>query len=116
MRECIVSQTKNLTQIQILLILSVFITSGCNVSGLNNQVEISQTSATQKFVHTPQSSGQPTSSVQACKPTIPQEMPPENPYTTIIEDFDLKVSSGNMIYGLIRRPDPARYSVPPHLP
>lgn len=44
-----------------------------------------------------------------CTPTLPQEHPASNPYTTVVEPFDLVVPSGNRVYGLIRRPNPAFY-------
>ncbi|MGD8554532.1 MAG: hypothetical protein PVJ07_00575 [Anaerolineales bacterium] len=44
-----------------------------------------------------------------CIPTLPQEGPVTEPYLTVVEPFDLVAPSGNRIYGLIRRPDPATY-------
>lgn len=41
--------------------------------------------------------------------TLPNEEPGTNPYTTIVEDFDLLMPSGNRVYGMIRRPDPVVY-------
>jgi hypothetical protein len=41
--------------------------------------------------------------------TLLNEEPGTNPYTTIVEDFDLLMPSGNRVYGMIRRPDPAVY-------
>jgi hypothetical protein len=41
--------------------------------------------------------------------TLPNEEPGTNPYAAIIEDFDLLMPSGNRVYGMIRRPDPAVY-------
>jgi hypothetical protein len=41
--------------------------------------------------------------------TLPNEEPGTNPYATIVEDFDLLMPSGNRVYGMIRRPDPAVY-------
>lgn len=41
--------------------------------------------------------------------TLPNEEPGINPYATIVEDFDLLMPSGNRVYGMIRRPDPAVY-------
>jgi hypothetical protein len=45
-----------------------------------------------------------------CIPTLPGTPTQGEAYATVIEPFDLLVSSGNRIYGLIRRPDPARYA------
>ncbi|MEW6718684.1 MAG: hypothetical protein AB1345_14440 [Chloroflexota bacterium] len=44
-----------------------------------------------------------------CTPTLPQPGGDSQPYTTIVEAFDLLAPSGNRIYGLIRRPDPELY-------
>ena len=41
--------------------------------------------------------------------TLPNEEPGTNPYETVMEDFDLMMPSGNRVYGMIRRPDPAVY-------
>jgi len=41
--------------------------------------------------------------------TLPNEEPGINPYATIVEDFNLLMPSGNRLYGMIRRPDPAVY-------
>ncbi len=41
--------------------------------------------------------------------TLPNEEPGTDPYATVIEDFDLMMPSGNRVYGMIRRPDPAVY-------
>jgi hypothetical protein len=41
--------------------------------------------------------------------TMPNEKPGTNPYATIVEDFNLVMPSGNTVYGMIRRPDPAVY-------
>lgn len=40
---------------------------------------------------------------------LPQEHPAANPYTTIVEGWDLLAPSGNRIHGLLRRPDPDLY-------
>ncbi|MEW5720230.1 MAG: hypothetical protein AB1817_16525, partial [Chloroflexota bacterium] len=55
------------------------------------------------------SQSQPTapSAPRQCTATLPQDS--KTPYTTIIEPFDLAAPSGNRIFGLIRRPDPAIY-------
>lgn len=41
--------------------------------------------------------------------TLPNEEPGTDPYSTVIESFDLMMSSGNRVYGMIRRPDPSVY-------
>jgi len=44
-----------------------------------------------------------------CSPTLSPEGQVTEPYETVVEEFDLLAPSGNRIYGLIRRPDPALY-------
>ncbi|MCK4413849.1 MAG: hypothetical protein KAY32_09910 [Candidatus Eisenbacteria sp.] len=44
-----------------------------------------------------------------CRETLPNETPEIDPYETIVEEFELLATSGNRIYGLIRRPDPGLY-------
>lgn len=39
---------------------------------------------------------------------LPQ-LPPNPAYDTVLEPFDLVMPSGNTVYGLVRRPDPAQY-------
>ena len=70
---------------------------------------IPTTSPTLPMAATPESATRPgaTPAPSDCTPTLPQTGPPSSPYSTIIEPFDLKAPSGNRIYGLIRRPDPA---------
>jgi hypothetical protein len=41
--------------------------------------------------------------------TLPNEEPDTDPYAIVIEDFDLMMPSGNRVYGMVRRPDPAVY-------
>jgi hypothetical protein len=41
--------------------------------------------------------------------TLPNEEPGADPYATIVEAFNLVMPSGNEVYGMIRRPDPALY-------
>jgi hypothetical protein len=41
--------------------------------------------------------------------TLPNEEPGTDPYVTVIENFDLMMPSGDRVYGMIRRPDPAVY-------
>jgi hypothetical protein len=45
----------------------------------------------------------------ACAPTLPEEDPTAKAYETVLEEFDVKAPSGSMLYGLIRRPDPAKH-------
>ncbi len=45
-----------------------------------------------------------------CIPTLPDEKPEKDSYETIVEEFDLVAPSGNRLYGMIRRPDPALYA------
>ena len=40
---------------------------------------------------------------------LPNERPGTDTYDTVVEDFDLVMPSGNVLYGMIRRPDPTRY-------
>jgi len=54
----------------------------------------------------PHATGTP---VRVCTPVTPKDANASEPYKTIIEPFDLVAPSGNRIYGLIRRPDPALY-------
>ncbi len=50
-----------------------------------------------------------TSLAADCVPIIPDEKPTKGQYETIIEEFDFEAPSGNRIYGMIRRPDSAKY-------
>jgi len=47
--------------------------------------------------------------VHECSPTLPSEGPVTEPYETVVEEFEMLAPSGNRIYGMIRRPDPALY-------
>jgi hypothetical protein len=40
---------------------------------------------------------------------LPNEKPGINPYPTTLEEFNLLMPSRNRVYGMIRRPDPAKY-------
>lgn len=51
----------------------------------------------------------PIDDAPTCTPTLPPDGVPIEPRATIVEEFDLVVSSGNRIYGLIQRPDPDLY-------
>lgn len=42
-------------------------------------------------------------------PVLPNPNPEVDPYTTVVEPFTLTAPSGNTIYGMLRRPDPAEY-------
>lgn len=44
-----------------------------------------------------------------CTPTLPQSGQVSDPYETVVEEFDMVAPSGNRIYGMITRPDPAHY-------
>ncbi len=49
------------------------------------------------------------SSGPGCTAVLPPEGPPENPYDTVVEPFEIVSPAGDTIYGMIRRPDPAQY-------
>ena len=51
-----------------------------------------------------------TAPASECIPTNPDEKPEKDAYETIVEEFDILAPSGNRIYGMIRRPDPALYA------
>jgi hypothetical protein len=44
-----------------------------------------------------------------CSPVLPEAIPEENRYATVVEEFEVVAPSGSRLYGLIRRPDPAGY-------
>ena len=50
-----------------------------------------------------------TAPASKCLPTIPDEKPEKDAYATIVEEFNILAPSGNRLYGMIRRPDPAIY-------
>ena len=60
---------------------------------------------------TPQEALTPSPLTGACKPVLPHQphMSDTAPYSTLVEPFNLQAPSGNRIYGLISRPDPAMY-------
>jgi len=51
-----------------------------------------------------------TQAPKTCAPTLPEESVGEKAYDTILEEFEIVAPSGNTLYGMIRRPDPAKYS------
>jgi hypothetical protein len=58
----------------------------------------------------PQPTAQATPPVEVeCAPTLPIEGEATDPYQSVVEEFDMIAPSGNRIYGMIRRPDPALY-------
>jgi hypothetical protein len=86
-------------------------TSGVELSGSPIFIEVGAVSLSQVA---PMSEAAPTVESETplarrCTPTLPQEGPTADAYTTVIEPFDLLAPSGNIIYGQIRRPDPALY-------
>jgi hypothetical protein len=50
-----------------------------------------------------------TQAAEACTPTLPEENPESKSYETVLEEFEVVAPSGNTLYGLIRRPDPAKH-------
>jgi hypothetical protein len=51
----------------------------------------------------------PVTGARPCNPILPQAGAGSKSYSTILEDFSVLAPSGNRLYGLIRRPDPAQY-------
>jgi hypothetical protein len=55
----------------------------------------------------PQPATTPGPSPPDCTPMLPQAGQVTDPYQIVVEDFDMVAPSGNRIYGMITRPDPA---------
>lgn len=96
-----------------IILLYVILCSACNFPGINlqdNKQLEGQIPNTDTFPPLGPSQISSWSTEKNCTAVVPKAAPHENPYRTIIEPFDLVVSSGNRIYGLIRRPDPEQYT------
>ncbi|MBN1440498.1 MAG: hypothetical protein JW929_13900 [Anaerolineales bacterium] len=52
----------------------------------------------------------PTAGLRSCTAVLPEAEPGAQTYQTVLEEFEITAPSGNTLYGLIRRPDPAKYS------
>jgi hypothetical protein len=50
-----------------------------------------------------------TQAPKTCTPTLPEETDGKKAYDTVLEEFEIVAPSGNTLYGMIRRPDPAKY-------
>ncbi len=91
-------QAQTLTKILIVIFIS---TIACNLF-TSGEEPPPKTNFETQTLDTPASS--------ECIPTLPAEKPQKDAYETIVEEFDLVAPSGNRIYGMIRRPDPALYA------
>ncbi len=79
------------------LIIMLVSTIACNLFTPNEELAGAET----VVITTPEN---------ACIPTLPTEKPEKDAYITIVEEFDIVAPSGNRIYAMIRRPDPAIYA------
>jgi hypothetical protein len=52
---------------------------------------------------------QSTEYASVCTPVLPEAIPDQNRYATVLEEFEVVAPSGSRLYGMIRRPDPAEY-------
>jgi hypothetical protein len=95
----------------LILSLTLLLCPACNFPQMTPSVEDSQTK--DEIPITPTETAIPidiTSTLEkGCVPALPEISTAGETRATVIEPFDLLVSSGNKIYGLIRRPDPAQY-------